>query len=133
MHDAGLVGFLQAVANFAADFQDLLGRERTFENARGERFAFEKFHDEKVGAVLVADVVEVANVRMREGRDRAGFAIEAGLGVGIGGQVHRENFYGDAAVEAGVLGAIDFAHAAGAERAEDLVGTEFFAGREGHR
>ena len=46
--------------------------------------------------------------------------------------MRRQNLDGDGAVEAGVLGAIDLAHAARAKRREDFVGTEFGARGEGH-
>ena len=42
-----------------------------------QRLAFEILHDEERGAVLLAHVVQRADVRMIELRDRAGFAIEA--------------------------------------------------------
>src|SRR5690348_14496164 len=39
---------------------------------------------------------------------------------------------GDGAGEARVAGLVDFAHATGADRGQDLVGAESGAGREGH-
>jgi hypothetical protein len=56
-----------------------------------------------------------------ESGDGAGFALETGEAVGIGGGVGREDFEGDIALEFCVGGAIDLAHAAGAEGADDLI------------
>ncbi len=51
----------------------------------------------------------------------AGFALEAGEAIGIAGGVGGKDFEGDVAFEFGVGGAIDLAHAAGAEGGEDAV------------
>ena len=45
---------------------------------RRQRFAFQVLHDEVGDAILLADVVQSADVRMIELRDGAGLAIEAG-------------------------------------------------------
>ncbi len=43
---------------------------------------------------------------------------------GVGGEVRVEDFQGDLALQTGIAGAIDFAHAAGAEERSDFVGAE---------
>ena len=45
--------------------------------ALGERLALEQLHHQVVGVALAADVVERADVRVVERRDRAGLALEA--------------------------------------------------------
>ena len=50
--------------------------------------------------------------------DGAGFAVEAFC------ELLLCHFDGDDAVEAGVAGAVDFAHSAGADEGEDFVGAE---------
>ena len=79
-----------------------------------------------------ADVVKMADVRVIQRRDGTGFALEAVLKFGTGGKMRGENLDGDGAVEAGVIGAVDFAHAAGAERGLNFVGAEFCARGQGH-
>ena len=64
MCDAQAVGFVEGVGDFRTQSQDLLGGHSAFFDARGERFAFDKFHDEKIGAGFAADVVERADVGM---------------------------------------------------------------------
>ena len=49
------------------------------------------------------------------------------------GQVRRQKPNLDRALEAGISGLIDDAHAAAAKLADDHIGTEVGAGREGHR
>ena len=46
---------------------------------------------------------------------RLGFVHEPGLGVGFGGQVRRQEFQGDGAVQRRVFGLVDHTHSAGAQ------------------
>ena len=50
------------------------------------------------------------------------------LGFGIGGEMFGKNLNSDIAAEASIAGAIDFSHAACANRRLNFVGTEFGAG-----
>jgi hypothetical protein len=56
-----------------------------------------------------------------------GFAFEAGHAFDVGGEGGGENFEGDFAAELGIAGAVDFAHAADSEGAENFVGAELGA------
>src|SRR5262245_33047601 len=71
-----------------------------------------------------ADVVESADVRMIELRDRPRFAVEAFAEERIGCERLRKNLDGDDAVQAGIAGAIHLAHAAGSQCGLDLVRAE---------
>jgi hypothetical protein len=71
---------------------------------------------------------------MREGRNGFGFALEAGEAGLVLGELRRQDFDRDIAIEARVRGAIDFAHAARTQRRTDLVLTKFGArGKHGPR
>ena len=83
-------------------------------------------------AVVLADIVERADVRVSEGRDRARFALESLAELRVGGKDARENLDGDGAVESRVAGPVDLAHAAGAERRHDFVRAEADSGHQGH-
>ena len=72
--------------------------ERPAEQPLGQRLAVDKLHDEEVDVVVRADVVEVADVRMVEGGDRAGFALEALASFLVAGQLFRQDFDGDQAM-----------------------------------
>ena len=82
--------------------------------------------------VLVADVVERADVRVVELRDGARLALEAGPHLGRGGQVRGQHLDGDVAAQPGVVGAIDLAHAARADLLDHSVMREKCAAGEGH-
>src|SRR5216684_3604318 len=75
-----------------ASAQDLLRRERCLLEPMGQRFAFQVLHDEIVDTVLVADVVESADVRMTEARNGPGLALEALARLRIAGKMFGKNF-----------------------------------------
>ena len=60
-------------------------------------------------------------------------ALEPLLQIGISGDMLGQDLDGDGAVEAGVGGFVDLAHAPGAERGVDLVGAERGAWLKWHR
>jgi len=82
-------------------------------------------------ALLLADVVEGADVRMCELRDRASLTIEAFAELRIGRECLRKDFDRDRAIKPRVAGFVYLAHAAGPKRGEDLVRAEAGAGAEG--
>ena len=124
VHDALLVGTIERVGHLDPERQDLLGRKRALRQAVGQGLALEILHDEVVDTCFAPDVVERADVRMRELRDGARLAIEALPELGVLGELRRQHLDGDDAVQARVLRAIDLAHAAGADRRLDLVRTQ---------
>jgi len=71
-----------------------------------------------------ADVVEGADVRAVEARDGVRLALEAGADLGRRGELRRQYLDRHLPPQTGVEGAVDLAHAARAERCEDLVRTE---------
>jgi len=61
-------------------------------------------------------------VGMRQSGNRPRLALEARPPIGISGEVIGKDFDRDRAMEAGVAGLVNFAHAPGANETEDLVG-----------
>src|SRR5690242_2659933 len=90
-------------------------------------------HDDEVCAVVVTDVVNRADVRMIEGRDRAGLAIESRATVGIVTELARQNLDGYRAIEPRIACLIDLAHATRAERLEEFIRAETRAQAKAHR
>ncbi len=58
------------------------------------------------------DVVQRADIRMRELRDRPCLALEAAAKIGVFRQMRRQNLDRDDAIESDVAGAIHVAHPA---------------------
>src|SRR6202161_3505323 len=63
--------FLQRLANLDGHAQQFRRRHRALLDALGERLALQIFHDKKIRAVLLADVVERADIGVIEAGNRA--------------------------------------------------------------
>jgi hypothetical protein len=84
-------------------------------------------HHHVAGAILVADVVEHADVRVVERSHGAGFALEALPEVLALGDMFGQDLDGDEAIEARVTRFVHFAHTPGAKWREDFVRAKLFA------
>src|SRR5207237_706204 len=74
-----------------------------------------------IDAILLADVVQRADMRMAQRRNRAGLALEALAHLGPSRRVLGQHLDGDDAVEPRIARLIDLAHAARAQRTQNLV------------
>ena len=96
-----------------------------FQRASGdlvlEGHAVQELHDQEGAAVVLADVVDGADVGMIQGGGRFGFAAETLQGLMILGEIVGEEFESDEAPETGVLGFVDDTHPAAAEFLHDPV------------
>ena len=108
-------------------------RQRPLLQPIGQRLAFQVLHHEERRAVVLADVVERADVRMIELRDRARFAVEPLAELRVGGEALGQDLDRDGAIEARVARLVDLAHAARADRRRDFVRAEASAGGQRHR
>ena len=132
MRYSGAMRAVERVGDLSGELERLIERQRALLDAGSQRLALHVLHHHVTGAVLAADIVEHADVRMIQRGNGAGFAFEAGAQIFAFGDVFGQDLDGDGAVEPGVAGFVHLAHAAGAERGEDLVGAEFVASVEGH-
>ena len=126
------VRFVERVGELASKFENLFEGERTFFEALRKRLAFEALHDEIVGAILMANVIEHTDVRMIEAGDGFGFPFEALLVNGIIRNLRGKNLDRDGAVEARIARAKDFAHAARTQRGDNFIRTELVSCGEAH-
>ena len=127
VHDSVTMRLGQCARDLASVAQHVLDGERSVDQPLGQRCALEILHDEERQAVLVADVVQRADVRMIQAGNRAGFSFEARQRV----RVRRrgaENLDRDRPAEACVARLVDLAHSAGADQVLDLVGAQSCAG-----
>lgn len=72
------------------------------------------------------------DVGMVEGGEDLSFALKTLEAVRSLSEIIGQDFYGYVAAKARVLGAVDFAHSAGAEGRDDFIGAEFCAYGQGH-
>jgi hypothetical protein len=85
------------------------------------RSAIQGLHDNVRAAVLLADVMNGADVRMIQSGGRPGLALETLQGVGVAGEFVRQEFESDETVQAGVFSLVDHAHPAAAEFSDNAV------------
>ncbi len=140
MDDPCAMCCVKCACDLNRDAQDLVEWEWFLPERVGEGLSLEMLHDEKqhrllvrsVGIRRVADVVQPADVRMRQRRDRLGFPFEPQAGIRVGRDARRQDLDGHRAVEADVPRSIDLAHTAGADQFADLVGAETRTRGEAH-
>ena len=87
-----------------------LGVQRPSRHAVLQGEAVEILHGDEGLAVLLADVVNRADVGMIQGRRSLGLALEAGEGFRVLANFIGQELEGDKALEAGVFGLVDDAH-----------------------
>jgi hypothetical protein len=121
VHDALAVRRVQGFANLHAALECLLDRQRT-----GDGSSLDVLHDEVAAALVLPDVVQRADVRVIERRDRPGLAFEP-VGERALDGLHRH-----VAIETRVAGAIDVAHASRPEIRAHFVGADAGTRIEGH-
>ncbi len=129
---AALVGSIESIGDLDADLHDLRQRDGTFFESFGQGFALQMLHDQEARPFLLTHIEERADVGVREGRDHLGFALEALLDLGRGGQVVRKHLDRDRAIETAIASQVDLTHAARTEGAENLVGSQVGSSFDGH-
>ncbi len=132
MDDALLVRGGKRLGHGPADRGNPLRRQPPFRDRPVQRLPLDQLHGQEVDAVGFVDGMDRDDVRVVEGGDGAGLALETGEALRVVGEVRGQHLEGDLAPELRVDGAIDLAHAARAERGDDLVVTETGARGEGH-
>ena len=132
MDDAGLVGRLQRLGDLGRDGEGLFDRDRAALDEVVEPLALDQLHHQDVDAVEVLEAVEDCNVRVIEGGEDPGLALEAGVALGVRSEVLGQGFERDLTAELRVGGAPHLPHPAFAELCGDLVEAEAGTGTEGH-
>ena len=118
--DAPFVGGGETVGDGGADLHDLSRRQRAPTDERAKRLAAEELGHRVDDAVLLAEIMDGEDVRVRECGDGAGLALEAGARRFVRGEPGRQELDGHLAIEREVARAVHLAHAPGAERCDDL-------------
>ena len=83
VRDAGTMRRVERARDFGRRTHQLRERQRSALEPPLQRFALDVFHDEEVAAVLAADVVDRADMRVVERGNRARFALEPKPVLGI--------------------------------------------------
>jgi hypothetical protein len=124
MDDAPSMCGLECISDFHAEAEDLGERQyASFQTCR-QGLALEQFKHQILGLVLAADIVQAADVRVVEGRNRLGLVGEPRAEFWVIRQLRREDLHGDAALQARVARPIHLAHAPGTDQGEDFIRAE---------
>src|SRR5262249_14493861 len=124
VNDALLVRLVQGGRDLDSVAEDLLGRERSAAEAVCQRLALQELHDQVLGAVLVADVVEREAVRVRRRGYGLRLSLEALPDLLAAGEMRGKDLDGDRAVQPRVLRLVDLTHPSRPDGREDLVRTQ---------
>ena len=81
-------------------------------------------HDQKIEPILLANVVEGADVRVVQARHGSRLALESLASLRTVGNVAWQHLHGDNPVQPGVSCLVHLAHAAGADGGKDFVRAE---------
>src|SRR5262245_28006728 len=100
---------------------------------RRERLALDQFEHQEALAPGLLQAIDRTDIRVAERREQLGFALEARNTLGALGERRGQGLDRDLAPEPRVARAIHLAHAACAERRNDLEGTNTGAGGQRHR
>ncbi len=130
MNDARAMSTVERGRDLNRDIERLVHRHRSTRETRRQRLAVQAFHDEKIEAVLVPDVVQGADVRMAQRGDRAGLAFEALTRRAASSTRRSQHLDGHRAIEPGIAARVHVTHAAGAEQGLDLVDAQARARRQ---
>jgi hypothetical protein len=115
VHNSLAVRHCKRFSDGNPNLQSFVQRQSALTKALRQSFSFEKFHHEITGAVLRSNVVELANVRMIQGRDGPGLAFHALLQLRRRRKMRNENLDCYSVIQADVPGAIYVAHPARAQ------------------
>ena len=132
MQHAPLVRRREARAELPRDLERLVRRQPPDALQKGrEVLAVDVLHREVLLSVHLGDVVDAADVRVRDLPGDADLGVEAIEAILVLGQMPRQELERHGLTELQIVGAIDLAHAAAAEQADDPVALgEDRAGRE---
>jgi hypothetical protein len=130
MDDAARVRGLQRHRNLHAEVDHLVDRQRTFFDSLLDRPALQELHDDEGTSVLLTELVNGADVGVRERGGKTRFALEARQPGGVGVVFLAQELDRHLAIETEIFRAIDDTHAALAELVEHaIVGND----RLGHK
>jgi hypothetical protein len=141
VHALGVGGMVDD-AVLVCDFQrvgDLPGNGECLVDGKGplcdtvrQRGTLDELEDQRLRAVAFLNAVNRRDMRIIQRSEDLRFTCEAGETVRVERNRRREHFQRNVALQLGVAGALDFAHAARAKQADDFVGTHLCAGWERH-
>ena len=124
MDDPQSVRGFDRIDDLTPDRDGLVHIERPARQTIGQRRTLDQFENEATHTIHGLDSVDGRDVRVVEGRQQPGLALDAGQSLGVGCKFRRQHFQGDASAQPRVAGLIDVAHPSGAQQPADLEDAE---------
>jgi hypothetical protein len=121
VYDAFAVGGVQSIGDFNCEGKQRLIVQDISDYLVFQGRAIEKLHGNEPSPFLFSNVMNRADIGMIERGGCLSFALKTRHCLGITAQLHREEFKGDKAKEARVLGFVDHTHPAATESLDDSV------------
>ena len=106
------------------ELDDARGRQTLLAAELAQRLAADELGDHEGRAVLRADVEHGQDIGMAQCGSRTRLALKAGESIRVVGDVGRQDLDGHVAAEPGVARPVHDAHAARAERRDDVIRAE---------
>ena len=121
VNDVFGVRSIERVGDFDGESEEVFDIHGAAVDAVLERLPIKEFHGDEGVAILLADIVNRADVGMVQGRGGLRFTLESRESLRIAGDILRQKFQRDEALEARVFGLVNDTHASAAELFDDAV------------
>src|SRR5208283_1135285 len=121
MNDAVGVGGIEGIGNFDCQPKQGFEIQRSPTNTELQGQAIQKLHGDESLAVLLADVVDRANVGVVQSGRGLGFALKTSEGPRVMGDRVGQELEGDKTMQARVFCLVDHTHSASAEFLDNAV------------
>ena len=121
MNDAFVMGGLKSLGDLSAGLQGLRDLQRSLFQPFGEGLSFDEFQDQVMFALVFFKAENGGDVGMVQSGQRFGLTFEACQAFRVVGKLIRQDLDCDVAVELGIGGAVDLAHAPLAKLGGDSV------------
>ena len=121
MNDALGMSGIERVGNLNCQTEQNIRLDGLSADQMLERFAIQKLHGDECLSVLLADVVNGANIRMIQRGCGLRFALETGKSLRVASNFLRQEFERDEAMKPGVFRFVNDAHPAAAQFFDDAV------------
>lgn len=133
MNDALTVRIVQRIRNVIRDCERAIERDGSVGETIGERLPLEVFHHQEIDPLVMAEVIERADVRMIENGNRSRLTVETSAGRRIRAEAFGEYLDRHRSIKAPIARAIHLTHSTGANGRDDFVGPDACARGENQR
>ena len=133
VNDATTMGSVESISDLSGVLERLTDRYGPLGKTVGERFTVEKLHDQVVDAIVTADIMQCADVRMIESRHRTCLVLEPLSPSRVAARITGDDLDGDSTIETRIRCAIHLPHPAPANSGHDLIRAEPRPRHKAHR